>query len=105
MLTGKRLQEYLNKSSDGEIRFFKSYSDALIGSNLEMNKAIYSISKMIAVFSNSIPDSEFDDEDCLAAFFNDELPYLKKLFRKNPPIICWDFSEDLSNIQNGQRDY
>jgi hypothetical protein len=55
-------------------QFIKGYDQAVIGITLDLQRVVYSLTKMVGRFTHG----EFDNEDKLSNFFNQELPKIQE---------------------------
>lgn len=58
-------------------QFIKGYDQAVIGMTLDLQKVVYSLTKMVGRFTHG----EFDNEEKLSIFFNDELPQIQEKYK------------------------
>lgn len=58
-------------------QFIKGYDQAVIGMTLDLQRVVYSLTKMVGRFTHG----EFDNEDKLSDFFNDELPKIQEKYK------------------------
>ena len=65
--------------------FIKGYDQAVIGMTLDLQRVVYSLTKMVGRFTHG----EFDNEDKLSDFFNDELPKIQEKYKE--ALIIHDY--------------
>jgi hypothetical protein len=58
-------------------QFIKGYDQAVIGMTLDLQRVVYSLTKMVGRFTYG----EFDNEDKLSNFFNQELPKIQEKYK------------------------
>ena len=58
-------------------QFIKGYDQAVIGMTLDLQRVVYSLTKMVGMFTYG----EFDNEDKLSNFFNQELPKIQEKYK------------------------
>ena len=60
-------------------QFIKGYDQAVIGMTLDLQRVVYSLTKMVGRFTYG----EFDNEDKLSNFFNQELPKIQEKYKED----------------------
>jgi len=58
-------------------QFIKGYDQAVIGMTLDLQRVVYSLTKMVGKFTYG----EFNNEDKLSDFFNHELPKIQEKYK------------------------
>lgn len=66
-------------------QFIKGYDSAVIGMTLDLQKVVYSLTKMVGRFTYG----EFDNEEKLQIFFEDELPRIQEEYKDT--LIIHDY--------------
>lgn len=66
-------------------QFIKGYDSSVIGMTLDLQKIVYSLTKMVGCFTQG----EFNNEKKLQFFFEIELPRIQKTY--NDTLIIMDY--------------